>query len=104
VGGGLGGLPGGGGGGSVTPGDVVSKLGIDTVSGMGETTKAVALRPRTSEDISNPVVWVNKRNRFGGVRSGIIGARFYTMNDSPPCYAIVGPWSFGLKPMRVGRA
>jgi hypothetical protein len=102
-----------GGGASDVPGPVdgggnsvvnLSKLGIDVVSGMGEDTKAVANRPVTSEDISNPVEWLNKRNRFGGVRTGIIGVRFYTMTDSPPCYAMIGPWSFGLKPMRVGRA
>lgn len=96
---------GGAGGGSSDAGKrVISKLGMDIVSGMGEDTKAVANRPCTTDDISNPVKWVNKRNRFGGVRTGLVGVRFYTMADSPPCYAMIGPWSFGLKPMRVGRA
>jgi hypothetical protein len=96
---------GGGGGGNKDAGKtIISKLGVDVVKDMGGTTKAVALRPVTTDDISNPVVWVNKRNRFGGVRSGLVGIRFYTMSDSPPCYVVIGPWSYGLKSMRVGRA
>jgi hypothetical protein len=96
---------GGDGGGSKDTGTpIISRLGVDIVSGMGEDTKAIANRTITSQDIGKPILWKNKRNRFGGVRAGIVGARFYTMSDSPPCYAMIGPWSFGLKPMRVGRA
>ena len=84
-------------------GTILSKLGVDMVLNMGADTKAVATRACTTDDVSNPTRWVNKRNRFGGARSGLVGYRFYTMADGPPCYAATGPVSYGLKPMRAGR-
>jgi hypothetical protein len=79
-----------------------SKLGVDIVTDMGETTKAISPKAATSNDVSNPIKWVNKRSRFGK-KATMAAARFYTMSDGQPTAARLGPWSFGFKWMRPGR-
>jgi hypothetical protein len=87
---------------SLYGGNVHTKLGIDIVTDMGELTKAISPKDRTSTDVANPIKWTNKRSRFGK-KANLIGARFYTMADGQPAAAYIGPWSLGYKPMRVGR-
>jgi hypothetical protein len=83
-------------------GNTASKLGVDIVTDIGEITKAISPKDRTSADVSNPIVWKNKRSRFGK-KANLIGVRFYTMADGQPTSAYIGPWSLGFKPMRPGR-
>lgn len=79
-----------------------TKLGMDIVKGMGETTKALSMKARTATDISAAVAWANKRSRFS-TKSGLFGVRFYTMADGVPSAARLGPWSVGFKRLRPGR-
>jgi hypothetical protein len=79
-----------------------SKLGMDIVTDMGEVTKAISPKAATSNDVSNPIKWVNKRSRFGK-KATMAATRFYTMNDGQPTAARLGPWSLGFKWMRPGR-
>lgn len=79
-----------------------SKLGIDIVTDMGELTKAVSPKARTSTSVAAPVSWTNKRARFSK-KATLIGVRYYTMADGQPTAARIGPHSVGFKPMRPGR-
>lgn len=87
---------------SLYGGNSKSKLGIDIVTDMGETTKAVSPKAATSSTVAAPVSWTNKRSRFGK-KATLIGVRFYTMADGQPTAPRIGPWSVGIKPMRPGR-
>lgn len=86
------------GGGTFTP----TKLGVDIVTDMGETTKALSPKAATTMNVAAPISWTNKRTRFGK-KATLIGLRFYTMADGQPSAARLGPWSVGFKPMRIGR-
>lgn len=78
------------------------KLGIDLVKGMGEDTKALNMKARTSSAVTTPTTWSNKRSRFS-TKANLFGVRFYTMNDGAPAAARLGPWSLGWKWLRPGR-
>lgn len=87
---------------SLYGGTSTSKLGLDLIKNMSDTSKALSPKDRTSTDVANPIAWVTKRNRFS-TKGNLLGLRFYTMADGQPAAPRLGPWSIGFKLLRPGR-